>query len=381
MNSIKGRWPAGLVSLALTLAAACSPAQSAAPAATTAPAATAGSAAAAGGDTATTGDAAWQQIVEAGKKEGKIVIYGTFEQSLQDKYIPEFNKVYPFITVEVVYGSGPESAEKIRAETAAGKLVADIWRSNTDPALALRDQGLLEQYQTPSLLKDRDKFAYQASDEDGQGYLNNLAASVQGIMVNTKQIKPEDEPKSWFDLKDPKYKGKIIYADPRLPNSGQSIAWFISQKYGQEGQDFLRALGTQDLQFEVAQPKIVEEIARGERPIGAPVSWTSYKAVEGPDVKFIQPKEGLYYSIVNAVIPKGAPHPNAAKLWIEWEDSQAGQQVKADVGQETALRTDVKAQQTWLRLDTAGPWASVTFEDRRTKQAEMGQTVKSYFSS
>jgi iron(III) transport system substrate-binding protein len=325
-------------------------------------------------------DAEWSQIVESAKKEGKLTIYGAFEQSLQDKYIPEFNKVYPFVSVEVVYGTGPASAEKVRAEVAAKKVLGDMWRSFTDPALGMRDQGILEKWQAPSLVKERDRFAYQKSDEDPQGYLNNVAAGVQGVMLNSKMVKPEDEPKSWFDLKDPKYMGKIIYADPRAPNSGQSMAWFLSQKYGKEGEDFLRALGKQDLQYESSQPKIADEIARGERALGVPVQWISFKALEGPNVKFIQPKEGLYYSIANAVIVKGAAHPNAAKLWIEWEVSRAGQQVKVDVGQETAIRNDVTAKETWLRLDTAGPWASVSFEDRGTKQSEMGKTVQSFFT-
>jgi iron(III) transport system substrate-binding protein len=325
-------------------------------------------------------DADWNQVIEAARKEGKLTIYGAFEQSLQDKYIPEFNKLYPFIGVEVVYGTGPASAEKVRAESAARKVVGDMWRSFTDPALGMRDQGILEKWQAPSLVKERDKFAFQKSDEDPQGYLNNVAAGVQGVMINTRVLKPEDEPKSWFDLKDPKYLGKIVYADPRAPNSGQSMAWFLTQKYGKEGEDFLRALGKQDLQYEAQQPKIADEISRGERAIGAPVQWISYKAAEGPNVKFVQPQEGLYYSIANAVIVKGAPHPNAARLWIEWEVSRAGQQVKVDVGQETALRTDVTARETWLRLDTAGPWASVSFDDRATKQTEMGKTVQSFFT-
>jgi iron(III) transport system substrate-binding protein len=125
---------------------------------------------------------------------------------------------------------------------------------------------------------------------------------------------------------------------------------------------------------------MAEDVARGERAMSLPQQWIAYKAVEGPNVKFVQPKEGLYYSIANAVIPKNAPHPNAAKLWIEWEVSKEGQQVKVDVGQETAIRNDVTAKQTWLRLDTAGAWATVSFDDRRSKQQEMGRVVSAYFT-
>lgn len=326
-----------------------------------------------------TGDAEWSKVVEAGTREGRVVIYGSFEQSLQDAYIPEFKKRYPGIEVDVVFAPGPQAAEKIRAESAAGKVVADMWRSFTDPALAMRDQGLLEHWQAPSLIRERAQFAYQASDEDRLGYLNNVAATVTGIMINTRQIQPQDEPASWFDLTSPKYKGNMIVNDPRVPSGGQSLAWFISQQYGQKGADFLRRLGEQDMQYEPSAPRMAEEVARGERPIAWPVQWASFRANQGANVKFIQPAEGLYYSIANAVIPKGAPHPNAAKLWIEWEVSREGQQVKVNAGQETAIRKDVTAQETWLRLDTAGAWASISFDDRQSKQDEMRTTVKSFF--
>ena len=83
--------------------------------------------------------------------------------------------------------------------------------------------------------------------------------------------------------------------------------------------------------------------------------------------------------ITNMVIPKGAPHPNAAKLWIEWEASKEGQQVKAELGSEVVVRKDVPTKEKWLSLETAGPWAGVTFADRLTKQNEMGEQVKKYF--
>lgn len=362
----------GALAVTMAVVAACTPTAAPSPTAAGKPGAAASAAPASAG---------WDQVVEAARKEGKVVIYGQFEQSLQDIYIPKFKEKYPFLEVEVVYGTGPQSAEKVRAEAAAGKLAADMWRSFTDPGLALRDEGLLEKWQAPSIVNERDKFAYQSTDQDEQGYLNNVSAAVQGVMINTTQIKPEDEPKSWFDLADPKYKGKIIFSDPRRPSGGQSMSWFLTQKYGKEGEDFLKKLAQQDLTYEANAAKMAEEVARGEKGIAAPLQWISYSAKKGPNVKFVQPKEGLYYSIANAAIPKGAPHANAAKLWIEWEVSKEGQQVKVDAGSETAIRNDVQAKESWLRLDTAGAWANVTFADRRSKQKEMGERVRAIFGT
>lgn len=356
------------------IASACAPA--AAPASPTAQPKAA--APAAGGQPAAGSE--WNAVVEAAKKEGKLIIYGQFDQAVYEQYIAAFNSKYPGIEVEVVFSTGPQAAEKIRTEAAAGKLQASMWRSFTDPALLLAKDGLLEQWRSPSLVNERDKFAFLKSDEDEGGFLSNVAAQVSGIMVNTNIVKEADSPTSWYDLADPKYKGKILWSDPRRPGGGQSMTWAMTEKEGQKAVDFFKKLATQDLVYESGAPKMAEDVARGEYGIGAPLQWTSYLPKQAPQTKFIQPKEGLYYSIANAVIPKGAPHPNAAKLWIEWETSREGQQLKADLGYEVVLRTDVTTKETWLRLDTAGPWAGIPFADRLTKQAEMNERVKGIYT-
>ncbi|MFN0074125.1 MAG: ABC transporter substrate-binding protein [Chloroflexota bacterium] len=324
--------------------------------------------------------AEWEKVVEAAKKEGKVTIYGQFDQAVYEQYIAAFNSKYPGIEVEVAFSTGPQAAEKIRTEVAAGKVQGDMWRSFTDPALLMARDGILEQWRSPSLVNERDKFAFLKSDEDEGGFLSNVAAQVSGIMINTNVVKEADAPTSWYDLADPKYKGKILWSDPRRPGGGQSMTWAMTEKDGQKAVDFFKIFSTQDLVYEVAAPKMAEDVARGEYGIGAPSQWTSYLPKQAPQTKFIQPKEGLYYSIANAVIPKGAPHPNAAKLWIEWETSKEGQQLKADLGYEVAIRTDVTTKETWLRLDTAGPWAGIPFADRLTKQADMNERVKGIYT-
>jgi iron(III) transport system substrate-binding protein len=324
-------------------------------------------------------DAEWQAIVEAGKKEGKITIYGPFIEEIQAPYVEAFQKKYPGIEIEVVYGTGPQSAERIRTEVAAGKVVADIWRGATDPALAMRDAGILEKWQAPSVVRERNMYSWLPTDEDEQGYMTNVVASTSGIMANVNVVKEADLPTSWWDLADPKYKGKILWYDPRRPGAGQSLTWFWTQTQGAKADEFLRAFAQNDLALESNTAKIAEDVARGEQGLGVPTTTNNYEAKKGPHTRFIIPKEGSYYSITNMVIPKGAPHPNAAKLWIEWEASKEGQQVKAELGSEVVVRKDVPTKEKWLSLETAGPWAGVTFADRLTKQNEMGEQVKKYF--
>ena len=123
------------------------------------------------------------------------------------------------------------------------------------------------------------------------------------------------------------------------------MTWAMTEKDGQKAVDFYRAFSTQDLVYEVAAPKLAEDVAREIRDRCSIRSGRPIFPKAAPHTRFIQPKEGLYYSVGNAVIPKGAPHPNAAKVWIEWETSQEGQQLKADLGYEVAIREDVSTKE------------------------------------
>ncbi len=168
------------------LVSACAPA--AAPAN---PTAQPSAAAPAGGNqpAASSATAEWGRVVEAAKKEGKVTIYGQFDQAVYEQYINAFNSKYPSIEVEVVFSTGPQAAEKIRTEVAAGKVQGDMWRSFTDPALLMARDGILEKWRSPSLTNERDQYAFLPTDEDDGGFLSNVAAQVSGIMVNTNIVK------------------------------------------------------------------------------------------------------------------------------------------------------------------------------------------------
>src|SRR5215217_8692614 len=241
---------------------------------------------------AASADAEWQAIVDAGKKEGKVTIYGPFIEETQAPYVEAFQKKHAGIEVEVVYGTGPQSAERIRTEVAAGKVVADIWRGATDPALAMRDAGILEKWQAPSVVRERNMYSWLPTDEDEQGYLTNVVASTSGIMANVNVVKEADLPTSWWDLADPRYKGKILWYDPRRPGAGQSLTWFWTQTQGAKADEFLRAFAQNDLALESNTAKIAEDVARGEQGLGVPTTTNNYEAKKGPHTRFIIPKEG-----------------------------------------------------------------------------------------
>lgn len=139
-------------------------------------------------------------------------------------------------------------------------------------------------------------------------------AIVYGILVNTRLVKPADEPKSWQDLLDPRWKGKILADDLRTLGGGGVLFSVLQDKFGRE---FHEKLAAQELKFSREIPANERRVARGEMPIYIPDSLTSLAELKGLPVKFIAPVEGLPYVGYDLALAKGAPHPNAARLLME----------------------------------------------------------------
>jgi iron(III) transport system substrate-binding protein len=154
-------------------------------------------------------------------------------------------------------------------------------------------------------------------------------AIVYGILANTMLVKPADEPKSWLDLTDPRWKGKILSDDLRTLGGGGVLFSVLQDLYGRA---FHEKLAQQDLKFSREIPANERRVARGEYPLYIPDSLTSLLELKGLPVKFIAPKEGLPYVGYDLALLKNAPHPNAARLLMEYYLGKTMQQNLARLG-------------------------------------------------
>jgi ABC-type Fe3+ transport system substrate-binding protein len=134
-----------------------------------------------------------------------------------------------------------------------------------------------------------------------------------GVLINTKLVTPEDEPKAWTDLLDPKWKGKILSDDTRPLGGGQTMFFVMQKTYGTS---FHEKLSAQNLVFDRDMRNDARRVARGEYPIYIPQMFAMASDIKGLPVKAVVMKEGVPYVPINFARMKNSSHPNAALVFI-----------------------------------------------------------------
>jgi iron(III) transport system substrate-binding protein len=266
----------------------------------------------------------WNKIVEAAKKEGRVVLYSAFVGLAAHKDLKkDFEAAYG-ITVEILEARASEVRERIRIEQAAGRFAADVSENGrTTTTLQMEQDHVFDPYgPLPSL-------SHLKADFHADDIRLPVFAIIYGILANTRLVKPDDEPKSWLDLADPKWKGKIISDDFRALGGGGVLFFVLQEHFGREFHD---KLAKQELKFSREIPANERRVARGEFPLYLPVGLTSVPELKGLPVKFLTPKEGLPYVGYDLALLRNAPHPNAARLLMEYYLGRKMQQSFANLG-------------------------------------------------
>jgi iron(III) transport system substrate-binding protein len=266
----------------------------------------------------------WDKVVADAKKEGHVVLYSAFvglaaHQNLKKDFEANYG-----ISVDILEGRASEIRERIRIEQVAGRFTADVSENGrTTTTLQIAQDHVFDPYGTlPSLGHLKPEFH---SDDIRLATF----AIAYGILANTRLVKPEDEPKSWMDLTDPRWKGKILSDDLRALGGGGVLFYVLEEHLGR---GFHEKLAKQYLKFSREIPANERRVARGEYPLYIPDSLTSLSELKGLPVKFLVPKEGLPYVGYDLALLKHAPHPNAARLLMEYCIGQKMQQIYADLG-------------------------------------------------
>ncbi len=259
----------------------------------------------------------------AARQEGQLLWYTTL---LEDAWRPiqqAFEQRYPGIAVRVVRAAAPVNAKKIVDEHQAGAVQADLFDGSSTAGL-LMARNLVQAYVSPSAS------TIPAQFKDPDGYWTSTVLYYMTLGYNPAMVAPADAPRNWQDLLAPQWKGKMAWSAELAPTAAQGLVGNVLLSMGQEaGMDYLRRLATQRIaNIQINPRRIVGMVARQEYPIGLQVMvhHTVMARREGQSVNWVR-MEPLT-ATGNAIgIVRAAPHPNAARLMVDFVLSEAGQKL------------------------------------------------------
>ena len=266
-------------------------------------------------------------LIEAAKKEGKATWYTSVELGLAEKVAKAFEARYPGVSLKVERSGAERNFQRIGQEYASKIYNCDVVNSSDAAHLILwKRQGLLAAYVPEDVAQH-----FPAHHKDADGMFASWRVTVCPMGYNTRLVKPEEAPKSYADLLDPKWMSKIVKAHPVYSGTIMTATQQLSRDLGWGWFEKLAKQKILQVQSAVDPPK---KVAAGERPVMA--DGTEYGLFGLKDKK--EPIEIIYASEGSPLItgPSGvmvkAPNPNAARLFYAWSMSAEGQQLNVDIG-------------------------------------------------
>lgn len=273
-----------------------------------------------------------QKIVEAAKKEGEIIWYTSMSVDQSQPLMNAFNKKYPAIKPVLVRLGGGALMNRVLTETRAGLFGFDVVGGRGEMIQIFKERGIIAPYISPETKQiDSDLF-----DKQGFWYVHYVVPWVLGY--NTQQVKKEEVPKTYEALLDPKWKGGKISMD----TEGYLVLQGLMTALGREKAiDYMKKLAAQDPTLSRGNTERSALASAGQYPLivayahalerekfkGAPIEWVALE----PAVVEIDPQ----------MIGAKSPHPNAARLFMDYILSREGQEMLLEF-QRIPVRKDVE---------------------------------------
>ncbi len=323
-------------------------------------------------------DGNWDKLVAAAQKEGTVSIYGNLPPVVKNKLVAAFKAKYG-INVEILVGRPAELVNKVRAERRNNIYAVDIgFFGGTSITNDLKPMGICQPLEPLFMLPEiKDPKTWRGGrvpylDEDKTAFI--LVMMANSFYQRNINLVKENEITSREDLLNPKWKDKLALGDPSI--SGAANAWFtwmLTEVMGKEkGLQFMKELVKQRPAITRDERQLVEWVARGKYvvSIGPLMSIPAEFIQMGAPIAFLDIKEPRSLSPASGIINvfKNAPHPNAAKLFLNWIVTKEGNSQFALAEQYPSLRVDVSPEGIlpimWPRPGDVFPdWKYSNFKD------------------
>ena len=276
-------------------------------------------------------------LIEAAKKEGKVVWYTSIDLKLSEQIGKAFEAKYPGVSCKVERTGAERILQRIGQEYTANVHAVDVVNSSDASHLVYwKDQGVLEPY----VPEDVAKF-YPADHKDTDSTYASFRVFLSIIAYNTTMLKKEEAQKSFADLLDAKWKGKIVKAHPGYSGTIMTATYQMSRDLGWEYFEKLAQQNVLQVQSAADPPK---KIALGERAVQADgVEYLVLQEKEsGQPVEPVYAPEGSPLIIGPNGLFKAAPNPNAARLFQSFCFTPECQQLCIDIGGLRSVHPQIK---------------------------------------
>jgi iron(III) transport system substrate-binding protein len=277
-------------------------------------------------------------LVEAAKKEAKVILYSSMDLPVGEKLGKAFEAAYPGISVQIERSGSERLFQRVAQEFDSNIHAADIINtSDASHIISWKKNGWLARFVSEDMARH---FLAEYRDPDGMSATSRIYLS--SIAYNTNLVKQQDAPKSYADLLDPKWAGKMVKGHPAYSGTIMTATFQLVRELGWDYLDKLSKQRVMQVQSSTDPPK---KLSLGERAVMA--DGNEYGIVllkeAGQPVEPIYPTEGTPTISGPTAIFVSAPHPNAAKLFQAWLHTRETQQFFMDYTAQYSVHAQVQS--------------------------------------
>lgn len=295
----------------------------------------------------------WNELVEAAKKEGEVMIYGRGDPEVRKSLRNAFTGKYGVDLEFLYFARGGEMTARIKKERGASLYIPDVIIHGTGTLITLlKPAGILDPLGSLLVLPEvTDPKVWRVFFMDKDCMVKPMRTTFMRFAIRNTNLVKEGELTSYRDLLDPKWKGKMVMGDPSRPSTTSAFVTFLHRIWGRDKTvEFLRQLVKQEPVISRESRLPLEWVARGKYPIG--IGMRNEPIPEflkaGAPLALVKMAEGVKLApgAGNLAIVNKCPHPNATALFINWILTMEGQTIWSKADGYPSSRLDVSTE--WI---------------------------------